>query len=77
MRRGVVLGMRVGQVCGVQGGRMHDKRLRAEGADGGPASTSEAFGCLSLANSNATDSGESQRHPHGEVTGRNARVMNG
>ena len=46
MRRGVVLGMRVGQVCGVQGGRMHDKRLRAEGADGGPASTSEALGCL-------------------------------
>ena len=45
-RRGVALGLRVGQVCGVQGGRMHDKRLRAEGTGGGPASTSEAFGCL-------------------------------
>ena len=45
-RRGVVLGMRVGQVCGMQGGRVHQKRLRAEGGEGGPASSSEAFGCL-------------------------------
>ena len=46
VRRGVVLGLRVGQVCGMQGGRIHEKRLRAEGSEGGPASSSEGFGCL-------------------------------
>ena len=45
-RRGVVLGLRAGQVCDMQGGRMHQKRLRAEGGEGGPASSSESFGCL-------------------------------
>jgi len=46
VRRGTTLGVRVGQVCGMQGGRMHEKRLRAEGEKGGPASSSETIGCI-------------------------------
>ena len=45
VRTGVMMGMRVNQVCGVSHGKIWEKRRRAEGTGGGAATRSEAWGC--------------------------------